>query len=180
MYFADIFTGMNAPLCTTGVTTAYIKFVRLLLCLADSRDGYDCIFLQLLVSILIARQPKPLQGLVDLAKGICVQAEVVLGANAQRRFFQGPEERIACANVLSGPIMRDACVVVQKGCVHALFAGLAITQQGGEVQVVAEQAVAVGEILLGRHRVDRSCGHKCANSSQQGDEHSNQEPVLHE
>jgi hypothetical protein len=28
--------------------------------------------------------------------------------------------------------------------------------------------------------VDRSCGHKCANSSQQGDEHSNQEPVLHE
>ena len=78
-----------------------------------------------------------------VAGGPGVEAEIVMRNDPQVGRFGGPEERFASADVLLCLVMGHARIEVQQRCVQAFFGGLAIAQQGGPVEVVTEQAVAV-------------------------------------
>ena len=64
------------------------------------------------------------------------------------RVIKRLQQRIACPNMLSGAVVRDAHVVMQQRSVEPLFPGLAVAQQSGPIEVLAKQPVAIGEVLF--------------------------------
>ena len=112
------------------------------------RDGARCELADFRILLLVSRQPEPGQRFFVGAGRPGVQPEVVVCNCRQPAGLAGRLQFVTGAVVLPRLVMCDAGVVVEQRRLHAGCGGLAVSQQCGPVQIVAEQSVTVGKQFL--------------------------------